>query len=251
MQRDVWRAALAGGLALVAEDSALGRPRGFVTWTLGAREPFCPPYGADWPAPFVWIDVLFVDHRQEERKKRGFQVFFKKKTSNSFRRGGLARLLYKEVGREARKRKDGLQEMLLDVYHQNRNSIAFHTAIGFRHIATVFRRKVGARAVAGAAGGVSFRAFSGSAEDRELLLEACAARASSKRGAAQLAEQWAANCLIAVDEKTAAAVGICHWSVSDMHPFGVSYGKYDYQYVFLDLIFSRQRGVGEAVQQVR
>ena len=223
VQQKVWRDAIARGGALVALDSLTFSHRGLVTWTVGSREAFCPPYGPDWPNPFVWIDVSYVAHH--------------------VRRGGLARLMYDQVGHHAKSTR-GLLEMQLDVYHQNRASVAFHKAIGFRHFASVFRRLV-VEEPSKPSNLFSFRKFSGDkASDVTLVMEGFAAR--STYGAKQMFERLAAQTWIVEWEKN--PVGCFHWSVSSEHPFGVSYGKYDYSFVFLDMILSKHPGVGRAVQ---
>jgi hypothetical protein len=43
----------------------------------------------------------------------------------------------------------------------------------------------------------------------------------------------------------------CSKSVCGDHPFGVSYGKYEYEYLFVDMIYSEQRGAGAAILKVQ
>lgn len=184
-------------------------------------------------------------------------VFFFKK---SYRRLGIARRLYDEVGRDVRDKK-GVREMQLDVYHQNRNSVSFHLAIGFQHFATVFRRQIAADA-AKEESEFSLRGYSGSDEDKSLLLEGFEARFGDRK--AQMFLRLASSCQIV--ERKNKPVGCFHFrfvrviqlsvfylfvnSVSHEHAFGVSYGKYDYEYVFLDMALSKHKGAGRFVQQV-
>ena len=123
--------------------------------------------------------------------------------------------MYKEVERLARERFGSSSDVGLDVYAQNTSSIAFHTKIGFRQHATLFRRA--SRQVSPSGGG-------------GVLIE-------SEEGRVRLV----------VDEVSGQVVGRFACVVSKEHAFGVSYGEYEYPYVFLEFAESKRRGVGQII----
>ncbi len=132
----------------------------------------------------------------------------------------------------------GATQLQLDVYENNASSVVFHLAIGFEHYATVFRRPV--RVVGEQIGGLLSRPF-------DVKSDGAFARqaASSVLAKFELANDGAKidtflsryKDIVVVSDDSGATVGCFYLSFTQEHPYGVSYGRYEYPFVFLDFAF--------------
>lgn len=165
-QSVLWRRYCANGTCAMAVDAA-GHVAGFVTWERGAHTPYTPPECATpRDPPFIWVNVSY--------------------TSPTHRRQGICKAMYTHLA--------GGDDLELDVYESNKESISFHERIGFRCYACVFRRKP----------------LTATTKSQLLL-----------RG----------NTVL--DEQGFVVVGTFSAVVTNLHPFGISYGEYAYPFVFL------------------
>jgi hydroxylysine kinase len=208
--RSEWRGSGVTGGAVVALD-ATGARAGFITFAPGSRVPFGPPNGAVLDQSFLWVGWSYV--------------------SQSHRRMGVAKLLY--VQAFARAEALGVPQLQLDVYEKNTASIAFHEAIGFECYAKVFRRPAGKARDHAQSALFDARVHGDFVASKlgEVLASFGISNGGEKR--AWCLERYGPGLRVAVDAG-GVPIGLFHVSFGSDHPFGVSYGRYQYSYVFLD-----------------
>lgn len=109
--RAFFRAGIAKGQILIAE--AGDETFGFLHYADDFGVMYLRP-------PFWWVDLVFV--------------------AEAARGKGLGRALYAAL--EARARSAGIERIVIDVFDENRNSMAFHESLGFRGIYRIMEKQI-------------------------------------------------------------------------------------------------------------
>lgn len=215
--------------SIFAFDAKTDECLGMVLYEVGENTPFTP-YSTSWWQVYGWIHVISV--------------------APSARGRGLGKRLYEQV--QAVMSERGITELQADVYDCNSISCSFHERVGFECYARVVDLERRRWQLNPLPDGYVLRGYE--ASDRGLLKEGLVAIYAAEGHASEFdndAEQEL-ECdeyLQLFRESTRVLVtpeGDCVGFVSatktQRSPYGVAYPDYDFPYVFLDYIYTRDPG---------